>query len=93
MATLRNRARQHGKSIAAEVVSLLEQNVPARLVSSNRGENFSVTCNACGPGAPHLLVLFLRPKRWFARTGRGESATCWTTALYQGTASAVPQAG
>src|SRR5271157_330792 len=23
-----------------------------RLVSSNRGENFSVTCNACGPGAP-----------------------------------------
>ena len=34
---LRKRARQHGKSIAAEVVSLLEQNVPtARELQSRR---------------------------------------------------------
>ncbi len=43
-----------------------------RLVSSRRGENLSFACDACGPFAPHLLVLFLRRKRCCARTGKGE---------------------
>jgi len=33
---LRERARQHGKSIAAEVISLLEENIPTRAELARR---------------------------------------------------------
>ena len=46
---LRGQAHQHRKSIAAEVLSLLEQNVPtARKLKSRR--RFFAGCRDCGRG-------------------------------------------
>lgn len=70
---LRNRAKQNRKSIAGEVISLLEENVPTPQELKRRQRCFS-RFSSCGPRNRLPMPAASRPpKRCNARTARVEA--------------------